>query len=132
MTPHKYLSFEEAFDVPDDANLEHAEGLFQDDQIYCVTIPKSKKVGQTSKGDGGVKLEDHVGPKKDKKGHDEESICPKPGIGSHNEPPHPSPVISMHNSKNKITFVIAILFAIYVAWLSRRVTNWIYIYIWES
>lgn len=105
VTQHKYLSFEETFDVPDDGNLEHAEGLFQDDQIYCVTIPKNKKLGQPADGGGGVKWEHHT--KDYKKGHDE-SMCPKP-----------AGVISMHNSKNKIAFLIAILVAIYVAWLSR-------------
>ncbi|KAL8529637.1 hypothetical protein ACS0TY_006898 [Phlomoides rotata] len=42
ISEHKYMSFEETFDVPATAELEEAEGLFEDEQIYCITIPKKK------------------------------------------------------------------------------------------
>ncbi|XP_051133395.1 uncharacterized protein LOC127253028 [Andrographis paniculata] len=43
VSEHKYISFEETFDIPNDADLEEASGQFEDDQIYCVTIPKKKQ-----------------------------------------------------------------------------------------
>ncbi|XP_057791974.1 uncharacterized protein LOC131008889 [Salvia miltiorrhiza] len=42
VTEHKYISFEETFDIPTDAKLDDALGMFQDNQIYCVAIPKVK------------------------------------------------------------------------------------------
>ncbi|KAI3463993.1 hypothetical protein Pfo_020656 [Paulownia fortunei] len=45
VTAHKYISFEETFEVPNNADLEEASGLLEDDQIYCITIPK-KQDGQ--------------------------------------------------------------------------------------
>ncbi|KAH6781578.1 hypothetical protein C2S52_001646 [Perilla frutescens var. hirtella] len=111
MTDHKYLSFEETFDVPVDGDLEQAGGMFEDDQIYRVVIPKKKKyLGQRN-----INEDDH--------GHD--SIFPKSGIGSPktlpNKPSHPlpPPLISVDNSIKKIAFFIAILITIYVAWLNR-------------
>ncbi|XP_047944765.1 uncharacterized protein LOC125191295 [Salvia hispanica] len=42
VTEHKYVSFEETYEIPSDAKLDDAMGLFEDNQIYCVTIPKVK------------------------------------------------------------------------------------------
>ncbi|KAK4427249.1 hypothetical protein Salat_1493800 [Sesamum alatum] len=44
VTEHKYITFEETFEVPNDADLEEASGMFEDGQIYCVTIPKKQQV----------------------------------------------------------------------------------------
>lgn len=46
VSEHKYMSFEETYDVPNDANLEDAHAMFEDGQIYCVTIPKLIKEQQ--------------------------------------------------------------------------------------
>lgn len=46
VSQHKYMSFEETYDVPSDANLEDAHAMFEDGQIYCVTIPKLTKEQQ--------------------------------------------------------------------------------------
>ncbi|KAH6758418.1 hypothetical protein C2S51_018653 [Perilla frutescens var. frutescens] len=40
VSEHKHMSFDETYDVPNDANLEDASGMFEDGQIYCVAIPK--------------------------------------------------------------------------------------------
>ena len=107
ITEHKYLSFEETFDVPDGANLELAEGIFEDEQIYCVTIPKSNKLGQQVSGSDSkrVKFDDH-----DQNKYKKNDL---------NERPRPSSVIETQNSMKKIAFLIAILVAIYAAWLNR-------------
>lgn len=47
MTEHKYVSFEETFEVPNDAKLEDASGMFEDGQIYCIAIPKVKGIAIT-------------------------------------------------------------------------------------
>ncbi|XP_020551992.1 uncharacterized protein LOC110012471 [Sesamum indicum] len=44
VTEHKYITFEETFEVPKDADLEEASGMFEDNQIYCITIPKKQQV----------------------------------------------------------------------------------------
>ncbi|KAL7153338.1 hypothetical protein ABFS83_04G161200 [Erythranthe nasuta] len=46
VSEHKYVTFEETFDVPNNADLENADGIFEQDQIYCVTIPKTSKGGK--------------------------------------------------------------------------------------
>ncbi|KAL0364659.1 UNVERIFIED_CONTAM: hypothetical protein Sangu_0563500 [Sesamum angustifolium] len=44
VTEHKYITFEETFEVPNNADLEEANGMFEDGHIYCVTIPKKQQV----------------------------------------------------------------------------------------
>ncbi|XP_057791975.1 uncharacterized protein LOC131008890 [Salvia miltiorrhiza] len=118
ITEHKYVSFEETFDVADDADLEQAEGLFQDEQIYCVAIPKSNKLGQ--RNEDGVKFDDRD-HNKDKKS---ESMPNKYGVRTMpNDPSRPSSLIRTHKSMRKIVFLIAILVAIYAAWLNREPNN---------
>ncbi|KAL1553508.1 hypothetical protein AAHA92_14173 [Salvia divinorum] len=42
VSEHRYVSFEETYEIPSDAKLDDAMGLFEDNQIYCVAIPKVK------------------------------------------------------------------------------------------
>lgn len=123
MTEHKYVSFAETFDVPEGADLELAEGMFEDDQIYCIVIPKNDKLGQEV-GDGGstskgVKLEDHDHSKDNKV----DSVFHKHGFGGHvtlpNQPSLPFSVTSKEKSMKRIVFIIMILIALYAAWLNR-------------
>ncbi|KAG6389977.1 hypothetical protein SASPL_151453 [Salvia splendens] len=114
ITENKYLSFEETFDVPDGAGLELAEGIFEDEQIYCVTIPKSNELGQrVGPGGSGSGSES----KRVKFDDQDQNRYKKNDL---NERPRPSSVIETQNSSmEKIAFLIAILVAIYVAWLNR-------------
>lgn len=116
MTEHKYMSFAETFDVPEGGDLELAEGLFEDDHTYCIAIPKNNKLGQEV-GDGGstskgVKLEDHDHSNAD-------SVFHKHGLGGHVTLPNQPLSVSKEKSMKSIVFLIAILIAIYAAWLSR-------------
>ncbi|KAG8388668.1 hypothetical protein BUALT_Bualt02G0149300 [Buddleja alternifolia] len=43
VSDHKYINFEESFNVPKNGNIEDADGFFEEDQIYCITIPKTKQ-----------------------------------------------------------------------------------------
>ncbi|KAL2462943.1 uncharacterized protein Fot_54180 [Forsythia ovata] len=40
LSGHKFVSFQETFDVPKNANVEESSGEFVDGEIFCVTIPK--------------------------------------------------------------------------------------------
>ncbi|KAL0421881.1 UNVERIFIED_CONTAM: hypothetical protein Slati_3211000 [Sesamum latifolium] len=62
VTGHKYITFEETFEVPNDADLEEASGMFKDGQIYCVTIPKKQQV-QTNVEHGITIAHDQNNPK---------------------------------------------------------------------
>ncbi|KAL2454671.1 SHSP domain-containing protein [Abeliophyllum distichum] len=42
LSGHKFISFQETFDLPQNANVEESSGEFVDGEIYCVTIPKKQ------------------------------------------------------------------------------------------
>ncbi|XP_051133334.1 uncharacterized protein LOC127252981 [Andrographis paniculata] len=50
ISEHKYISFEETFDVPKNGDLENASGVFENDQVYCITIPKKQQQQQQQNG----------------------------------------------------------------------------------
>ncbi|KAK6128232.1 hypothetical protein DH2020_038036 [Rehmannia glutinosa] len=126
LTEHKYISFEETFEVPNNADLEEASGLFEDDgQIYCITIPKKQegqRIGHAitmPKEDINKPVDDINNPKRqdNKIGsfHKYEStkkpeeITQQNGIGN-----NPLNVVTGHNNKKKISFAVAILTALLV------------------
>lgn len=104
VSDHKYISFEETFDVPKNADIENADGLFEDNQIYCVTIPKINGGRRTGHAITIPNLDNNQNK------HKPHEITEKPhGIGN-----NPLQVIRGDKSRKKIGFFIAVLIALLI------------------
>lgn len=116
VTGRKYVSFEETFEVPKDAKLDDASGMFEDGQIYCIAIPKVK-----GKQHAITMPEDHINPTKPRYKKEEASIRRYVAVGDRDEkvsrggsPKDYLKNITGETSNKKIAYFVAILLALVV------------------
>ncbi|CAA0826630.1 Unknown protein [Striga hermonthica] len=122
VSEHKYISFEETFEVPNNGDLDEASGSFEDNQIYCITIPK-KQGGRVTghaitipKQDNGPKGQDNRIGSSHKYDHSpkQEELTPMNGITRHNID-NPLAVVTGHKYKRKIALLGVVIVALVIS-----------------
>lgn len=46
LSGHKFVSFYETFKLPQNINIEETSGIFEDGEIFCITLPKLSELEQ--------------------------------------------------------------------------------------
>ncbi|KAL3819377.1 hypothetical protein ACJIZ3_005282 [Penstemon smallii] len=125
VSEHKFINFEETYELPQNSNIEDAGGQFQDEQIYCVIIPKQKEKTIRHKI-STPKEEKTTSPPKKKQPVEKKPILTEDKVDSFHryedsEKPqesHPSKphlqIITTENKKKKITFSVALVLILIV------------------